>query len=435
MVVSTLSENLYTNLKQAKEIWIATGMVSDKGFHFLNSLVQPSTIRNFLIGVDLPTSIEVLKEIFSNLVPSLYSAKIGRSDLGIFHPKLYLIKKDAEYIAYVGSANLTDGGLNTNTELSVEITDQEQCFRLLEWFEHHFKNAYPLTAENIALYERFMSSNPAPVWPTKELKLEKNKLNIDIFEGIDFSTRFFRRGDHFAFRQDNWKNKSLEANAERENARKRFLELHEAIYPRFSSFGLEDLYPNQKNHIISMTYHHDNSQKNIDAMWLSYGKSPEEIKEYHTYFPKTKGVTDENDLQSFINHARLQIRIELREIGIWILFGKNNRGSMFDRDYFSKNMKNDDRYKNDFFILMKNLPEEYWIEINGQSKNISEFNDPESLYQFCRKDDPENYFIIGRDYQITDEQMSESRLPETTLVEFKRLLPLYKFMRHRFQSR
>ena len=58
-------------------------------------------------------------------------------------------------------------------------------------------------------------------------------------------------------------------------------------------------------------------------MWLSYGKSKEEIKWYHSLFHSPMKIdNEEDDLQSFINHARLQIRIELKSIGIWILFGK-----------------------------------------------------------------------------------------------------------------
>lgn len=170
------------------------------------------------------------------------------------------------------------------------------------------------------------------------------------------------------------------------------------------------------------------TSQELNAMWLSYGKSPDEIKEYHKLFPAI-GKNDEDDLQSFINHARLQIRIELKSIGIWILFGKKNGGSAFDRHYFKTRMQ-ELGYRNDFYNMIKELPPEYWIIVSQNKKYINEFKSTESLHEFCKKDNEKYYFIIGRDYQITDDEMSEATLPETVLNEFIRLYPIYEKMRH-----
>lgn len=430
MIITTLSEKLSIGLKDADEVWIATAMISDKGLEFLNAAISPETKRTYMIGIDLPTSVSVLKKILSNLSSGKSAAKIGKPEHGIFHPKLYLIGKDQLLTAYLGSANLTEGGLSNNTELSIEITDQIQCNAILLWFKELYEQGYPLNAENIAIYEDYILAHPPVLGSRGAIKLKRTNPSKDVLNDINFSDRFFRKEDHLAFRPSNWKNKGHMANRERHDASIRFMELHDILYPQFKAHGLTGLYPNQKPHITSMTYHHDNSQKNIDAMWLSYGKSPQEIKEYHALFPKTQRKNEENDLQSFINHARLQIRIELREIGIWILFGKNNKGSMFDRGYFLDSMKKE-KYRSDFYILLKMLPSEYWIRVNGLSRDVSAFSNPDNLYQFCNADDPENYFIIGRDYMISDDEMSATHLAVTTLKEFKRLFPIYQMMRHR----
>ena len=70
---------------------------------------------------------------------------------------------------------------------------------------------------------------------------------------FDFSTRYFKKEHHLAFRRGLWTDDSPEANTERYDAQSRFLELHFKIYPRFQEFQLYDLHQNVKNHIVSMS--------------------------------------------------------------------------------------------------------------------------------------------------------------------------------------
>lgn len=74
-----------------------------------------------------------------------------------FHPKLYLVDQGDRRVAYVGSSNLTLGGLRTNIEANVrlegpreapELRDAEGLFRQL--FESEFST--PLTTEFEARY-------------------------------------------------------------------------------------------------------------------------------------------------------------------------------------------------------------------------------------------------------------------------------------------
>jgi len=376
----------------------------------------------------------VLKNLRSKQNGSTFCVGIAKSIDGIFHPKLYIVRKKDRYIAFLGSANLTAAGLNRNTELCCQIGEEDTCKALIEWFSAQFANSYPLNEENIRRYEQqFPSGNGrSDESTTPAIDLVKDTIVPDILADIDFTNRYFSKSDHFAFREELWENRSMAAEEERKRVHDRFLELHKEIYVRFPQFELSSLYPNQEPHIVSMYRHQDGfTEKEITAMWLSYGKSPEEIRMYRD-LPIISHKERKSDKLSFINHARLQIRLELKSIGIWILFGKNNGGSLFDRGHFFDQMKSA-AFRLSFYSEFKVLPDEFWISVNNeQKKHVSEFNNANELYGFCRKDDPQHYFIIGRDYEITDPEMSRTQLPETVLNEFRRLNRLYAMMRHHF---
>ena len=404
MIVNTLGDALSEHLPLAEEVWIASALVTLQGFNFANELLRNNSNRTILIGIDLSTPVEVLKTIQTYIQPGRFSAKIGMSSNGIFHPKFFLIRKKDGYIAFIGSANLTMKALYNNTELTIAINDQEQCLKLKTWFEQQYTKGYSLTQENIKIYESYRLNQPAEE-PLSSVALNLKMSDESLLGDMNFEDRYFSRDHHLAFRKELWQNRSESANKERFSAQEQFLGLHENIYLHFEKYGLTDLHPNKSNHIVSMYYHHDTSQKSIDAMWLSYGKSQDEIKEYHKLFTKNRYHDHENDLQSFINHARLQIRIELTSIGIWILFGKNNGGGIFDRDDFLKQMQHRD-YRSEFFRLIKSLPDQYWIRVNKVVKQITTFLTADDLHIFCKTDNRQEYFIIGRDYQIYDHEMS-----------------------------
>jgi len=76
------------------------------------------------------------------------------------------------------------------------------------------------------------------------------------------------------------------------------------------------------------------------------------------------------------------------------------------------------------------LPEGYYISLSrDNSKYVNEFTDAIDLYNFIKKDRPENHFYIGKDYEISEPEMSDVNLPTTVLTEFKRLYQLYNLMR------
>ena len=437
MLITKLSADIKDILQNADEVWIATAMINDAGLEFLQSTINSEAIQHYLIGIDLPTTVSALKKLnnLSSLNKSIV-ARICHTKSGIFHPKMYLVRKSDTYRAYIGSANLTMGGLEKNDELGIEISDLLFCMNLLIWFREKHKTSYPINEKNIQEYENKFNQDRTSY---EQLERSSKSLNLinDIGEnkylvGIDFSDQYFKKEHHLAFRPELFRDASKKAENERKLAHRRFLDLHEDIFPKFKEFGIEELDTNTANHIVSMYYHFEGkTNQDLNAMWLSYGKSKNEIKEYYKLFPSEEKYSknDEDNKVSFINHARLQIRIDINEIGIWLLFGKNNDGSLFDRNHFFEKMKTLDNRLH-FYQMITNLPDDYRITVNQKTFYVPEFTDSEMLYNFCKLDNPKHYFIIGRDYEIGALEMSESLLPTTVLTEFKRLYPIYRFMRH-----
>jgi HKD family nuclease len=430
MINSKLIHSLSSALREAEEVWIAVALIKDSAFELFQNEINETCIQHHLVGIDLPTPSSVLRTMQSKQQIGLFDCAIYKSDFN-FHPKVYLIKSEEKYIAFIGSSNLTDGGLVNNVELNYKVTNQEDCLSILKWFNSLYNDGYPLTDENIDEYEnKFTAINEIEEQVKQKRKaivLKKPKASISPLEAIDFTDRYFKKEHHLAFRRDLWFSDNEEAIAERELAKNRCIELHQNIFPRFKDYGIQVLEPNpMSDHLISTIRQIDpTNPRKINAMWLSYGKNEREIKEYQ----KLVGP-DQKAKQTFIHHARLQIRIDIKNIGIWLLFAKENDGGLFDREFFKGQMR-DKTFRDKFYQMLKLLGNEYFISVGGESEFCFKFNSPEQLHDFCRKDNNQMYFIIGRNYEITDKEMSKINLPNETLRVFKLLFPYYELMRHR----
>lgn len=430
MIANQLKSEIEPFLKTAEELWIAVALVKDKAFEYILNTVNENCIQHHLVGIDLPTAPSVLRTMQSKEKKGLFECAIYKSDFN-FHPKVYLIKSNDEYVAFVGSANLTDGGFEHNVELNYKISNQADCLDILNWFNSLFKDGYSLSDENINEYEGQLESIQETEQELKRKRksivLKKPHTIANPLDAIDFTDRYFKKEHHWAFRKELWYTDNEDAVDERELAKSKCIELHELVFPRFKDYGIQILEPNpMSDHLISMIRQIDPTKpRAINAMWLSYGKNVNEIKEYQ----KLVGP-DQKAKQTFIHHARLQIRIDVRNIGIWLLFAKENEGGLFDRAFFKEQMRDRD-FRDKFFQMIKSLPSEYFISVGGDNEFCNSFNSSEELYDFTKKDNNQMYFIIGRDYEIQNDEMSETNLPSEMLKVFKLLFPFYETMRHR----
>lgn len=430
MIVSNLKANFEEILATTEEIWFAVALVKDSTYDYIQDAINENCKQHYLIGIDLPTHPKVLRKMQLKVEKNFFESAIYKAEYN-FHPKVYLFKENDIYTAFVGSSNLTDGGLEDNIELNYKITTQKDCLSILNWFNALYKESYPLTEENISAYEAQFESlkeiEKELKKKRKSFKLKKPVIINNPLDAINFSDRYFKKEHHLAFRKELWSNNSKEAIDERESAKIKCEELHQSIFPRFKDYGIQILEPNpMSDHLISMIRQIDPTKpRPINAMWLSYGKNENEIKEYQ----KIVGA-DQKAKQTFIHHARIQLKIDYKNIGLYLLFAKENEGGIFDRDFFKTSMRNK-VYRENFYKMIQSLPNEYFISVGGNKEFCNNFNSAEDLHDFCKKDDIQKYFIIGKDYQITDNEMSEVNLPNETLKVFKLLFPFFEMMRHR----
>ncbi|MCD8529537.1 MAG: phospholipase D-like domain-containing protein, partial [Flavobacterium sp.] len=51
-----------------------------------------------------------------------------------FIQKFIFSKLDNSYVAYIGSSNTTNWGLEKNVEMNFQVNDQDECRKLIKWF-------------------------------------------------------------------------------------------------------------------------------------------------------------------------------------------------------------------------------------------------------------------------------------------------------------
>ena len=89
------------------------------------------------------------------------------------------------------------------------------------------------------------------------------------------------------------------------------------------------------------------------------------------------------------------------------------------------------KIRNEFFDAFKALGDDYWIDYKGW-RDIANVNDIESvtqLHEIAKEESIKHYFIIGKNYDIDDQALSNENIGTTILEEFKKLYPIYLMMR------
>jgi len=125
---------------------------------------------------------------------------------------------------------------------------------------------------------------------------------------------------------------------------------------------------------------------------------------------------------------QLQIILQQKEVGIWLVPGKPNAGKA-DRESF-KNKMNDVEYRKQFHKLLTGLGAGYWIEIAGDKKAVETFQTEDALWEFTKADDWMHYaFIIGKNYSPADAEISSEQITATIMKEFDKLVLVYRHMK------
>ena len=399
---------LKDELVQAKKVWIATAMISNEGWRFLQDNIPSNAQQNFLIGIDLATSPNVFESILTNME---INARVYQTT-HTFHPKVYIVEKqNSDLIAFIGSSNTTMGGLENNVEMNFVVSDKEECRKLRQWFDELFVNGYLITDNFISDYKSKYKSSCALI-----CEVSKNVATIKESIILD-QKQFFCRNEHEIFNERYHRVNTESIYLLRMSVRDKFRNLHSKIYPKFSQYGLSDLHCHHNSReIVSRHFFNPFSGNYINAMWLHYGKSLEELQKY----------SDKE--ASFINNIRIQVIIHEDSLGIWLVLGKD-WGSIKDREHFRRQMLNE-QIQIDFFNHFKKLDNQYWISVPS-FKSAAQITSHKQLMNIVCEETLSEYFIIGRDINYLDEKLSNEKIETTILEEFQKLYPLYEIMKHK----
>jgi len=413
IIDKSIKSKIKSELIDAKSFWIATAMISNNGWNFIQKNISKNIAQHFLIGIDLATDPIVFDTLLDNLN---INARVYQTNF-TFHPKVYIFQKvDNSYVAYIGSSNTTNWGLEKNVEMSFQVNDQGECRKLLKWFNDLYNNGYIITKDFVDDYKsKFVKTS----FQKKIIQQDIDKISDELSKD---KGQFFSRNHHEIFQKKYHRLENAELKKIRKEVSGKFKELHEVIYPQFKDFGLNDLHCHHSSRsIISRDYFNQFSGKIINAIWLHYGKSLKQLDELKN---KDKSI---NKPHSFINNVRIQVIIHEKNIGIWLVLGRNG-GSFKDREYFKNSLNNKDELNN-FYETIENIKDEYWIDNGLKSVKVKDILDAEVLRQMVNQSNIKDYFIIGREINFLDEKLSKENISKTILTEFKKLYPLYELMK------
>ncbi len=161
IVVGLPSGFVLTNvLKKADKVRLATAFAHLSGWkHFREGIAGGTTSASLLTGLEYcQTDPKLLKEWLQlqSQQPKRIEAKLASPET-FFHPKVLIVTFAHQHgdFAIVGSGNLSQGGVDSNTECSVFVQDDDLIKRLIFWFDIEFSRdaAVRLTKKRIEAYE------------------------------------------------------------------------------------------------------------------------------------------------------------------------------------------------------------------------------------------------------------------------------------------
>lgn len=414
-----LEPDLESELKKCDEVWIAVALMTDYGYDFLKRNTNDDVIQHYLLGVDLPTTPYVLKNLLNESTKPTINPRLLYKANSTYHPKCYLLRNEDEYVVFIGSGNCTKGGLSKNLEMSVKSTDQALCADIKSWFEKLFNMGMDLSNEFVDSYSDIYEARKARRIKDEEdlgsiMSSDPSVLDLD---ALDFKDHFFELEHFKAFIGSKpWKVDDA-TDAERYGVRQRLFDLNDIVSPMIKAKGW-DLHEHYVyDDIVSSYKHGQYTSDQLDSVWLHYGRSKSEIK-------KIGAETTPLD------YMRLQVIVLADGVGLWNRVGKD-KGSRVDREFIKTSLETDEDYRTRFYNAVSNLPVDYFLVIGGERRLVKDFKSQEDLIEFVLQDKPHYYFIIGIHIPPDDPRLSRSNIANTIIEHFAHLYSTYDVMRYR----
>ncbi len=400
-------------LQQVEHCYIATAAISETGFDFIRSRIPTKSKMEIVTGLDVPTSPEVLRRIWRNYQ--------GRITLNIFtrnffHANVYIFDLPfRKAVAFIGSGQFTLEGIKDGEELFYKITDPKEIENLKSWFIGYYEFAEPLSEAIIEEYEYLYPTLKQRDILSRQEKKQFIALTTAGFswDHIKFKNQYFKKEDYLTLSSSKARLATPEVQTERITAQNKLIQLHTLIHDQVHRLKLHENH--DPNKMVSSLHPADHPDGKLRTMWIAYGPSEAGLKKYDP--PAT-----------LPDVMQLQIILQQKEAGIWLVPGKPNAGKA-DRENF-RNKMNDAEYRIQFHKLITGLGAGYWIEIAGDKKAIESFQNEDALWEFTKADDWMYYaFIIGKNYSPADNEISSENIAATIMKEFEKLVLLYRHMK------
>lgn len=420
-IVLRLESEFKRLIHKADEIRVAVAMLTDYGLSLFDNRDENCDFQ-ILVGYDLPTQPSALQKLIDRKIET----KIYDLKKQFFHPKVYLFRINETWTAFVGSGNCTKGGVNSNIELSYKIEDQEAINELLDWYKTYYNLGTILNQNWLDDYRLFYKERSDK---EEELKIITNQFKKTTgvlkgkinFSDYNFDNQFFGYKHYNAFTPPKPTSDKKESIDERSAVCNKLKELHEGLYPLIQKTDW-NVYPHHKpEHITSSYKHHQWASEDLNAIWLHYGRSEEELKQL-------KDAYGEN--MTSLHHMRLQVMVVNEGLWIELRVGKKD-GSYLDREHIRKQLKTDKEFVDQYYRLINTLDDASTIIVADDEVPVKDFKDEHQLKEFTLNDKPKfYYFRIGRLYKPDDKYISERNIVTTVINDFEKLFPLYQLFKY-----
>ncbi len=416
MIIKKLAAPLINEkiLHDAEHCYIATASISEAAFDFIKSRLSPKCKIEIVTGLDTPTSPQVLQRIWKHYQDRI---TINIYTRNYFNANVYIF--DLPYrkgVAFVGSGHFTLGGLKDNEEIFYKIKDPKEIEALKSWFTGYYEFSEPLTEAIIEEYEWIYPSLKKHEIESRQEKKQFIELTTGGFnwDNIKFKNQYFKKEDYLVLGSNKASCNTLEIQAERTTTYNKLLALHESIHKYIIDLKL--FQKSNGNYILSSLDPLHHADQKINAMWIAYSDGNQKSDEYS--FSR----------KSHLNDMQLQVILKPKEIGIWLLPGKN------DRVHFHEQM-NDVVYRNTFYKLLTSLKIEskgndHWLYIAGEKRVIENFQNEDAFWDFTKADVSLLYdFIMGKTYIPGVLEINAEIITTTITKEVEKLALIYQHIK------
>lgn len=171
-------------MAKADEVWIATAFFKNSGLESMLPAIRKHVLakkpiqiiagQNF--GLTEPEALKLIYGLFNNKINACLYLNKADDKLSVFHPKLFVFRQGNKGIIITGSANITNGGLVSNEEIStcIEVSISDSYWKqVLEYY------AKITSGENADLISLMIINRYEQFYNEQKKAREKQKANPD----------------------------------------------------------------------------------------------------------------------------------------------------------------------------------------------------------------------------------------------------------------